>query len=135
MANKYFAKLAVDNTVLNREVVSDGNAATEAKGIAFLTKVHGWPHWKEYFRTTESNPRKNPPQIGGTYDEGKDAFIPLKQHPSWVFNEATCNYEPPVALPADAWSLGGSVTYEWDEGTTNWVVVNFEGDFVPDPKA
>ena len=134
MANKYFAKLAVDNTVLNREVVSDGNAATEAKGIAFLTKVHGWPHWKEYFRTTESNPRKNPPQIGGTYDEGKDAFISIKQYPSWVFDEATCKYEPPVALPADAWTLGGNVVYNWDEGTTNWVAVTFEDDFTPDPK-
>ena len=43
MANKYFAKLAVDNTILNMEVVSDANAATEAKGIEFLSKVHGWP--------------------------------------------------------------------------------------------
>jgi len=134
MANKHFAKLAEDNTVLNMEVVSDANAATEAKGIAFLTNVHGWPTWKEYFRT-QPNPRKNPPQIGGTYDDAKDAFIPPKAHPSWVFNEANCNYEPPVALPADDWSLGGSVCYTWDEGTTAWTVVNFEGGFVPDPKA
>ena len=41
MANKHFAKLAEDNTVLNMEVVSDSNAATEAKGIAFLKKIHG----------------------------------------------------------------------------------------------
>ena len=134
MANKYFAKLAVDNTVLNTEVVSEGNAATEAKGIEFLKKIHGWPHWKEYFRTEGASPRKNAPQIGGTYDEGRDAFISIKQYPSWVFNESTCNYEPPVALPADDWSLGGSVCYRWDEGATDWAVVNFEGDFVPDPK-
>ena len=52
-----------------------------------------------------------------------------------MFNEATCKYDPPVALPEDAWSLGGSVTYTWDEGITNWAAVTFEGDFVPDPKA
>lgn len=35
---------------------------------------------------------------------------------SWVFDEATCSFLPPVAYPSD----GGK--YRWDESTTAWVL-------------
>lgn len=35
--------------------------------------------------------------------------------PSWVFDAATCTYNPPVPYPED----GG--IYIWDESITNWV--------------
>ena len=34
-----------------------------------------------------------------TYDAAKDAFIPPKKHPSWVLDETTLRYVPPVAYP------------------------------------
>ena len=37
---------------------------------------------------------------------------------SWVFNETTCTYNPPVPYPED----GG--IYVWDEDFTNWVTPN-----------
>ena len=59
--------------------------------------------------------RKNYAQVGGTYDETRDAFIPAKPYDSWVLNEDTCVYDPPVAYPSDGKS------YEWDETIKNWV--------------
>jgi len=36
---------------------------------------------------------------------------------SWIFNDFTCRYEPPVSYPADG------KHYRWDEPTNNWVEV------------
>jgi hypothetical protein len=36
---------------------------------------------------------------------------------SWVFNEITCSFEPPVAYPTDGKS------YKWDELSTSWVEI------------
>ena len=63
------------------------------------------------------NIRKNYASIGYTYDENRDAFIPPKPFESWVLNEDTCLWDPPVAYPND----GGM--YTWDEETTTWVAV------------
>ena len=37
--------------------------------------------------------------------------------PSWVFNEDTCNFEPPIAKPQD------NKIYRWDESIIKWVEV------------
>ena len=59
--------------------------------------------------------RKNYAGIGYTYDAVRDAFIPPKPYPSWILNEQTCLWEPPVAMPDDG------QMYTWDEASTNWV--------------
>ena len=64
--------------------------------------------------------RKNYAGIGYTYDRDKDAFIAPKPYASWVLNEDTCLWEPPVAMPDDG------ELYEWDEDATNWVAVPAE---------
>ena len=61
--------------------------------------------------------RKNYAGIGYTYDEARDAFIPQKPYPSWLLNEDSCLWEPPVAYPTDG------KPYVWDEENTNWVEV------------
>jgi hypothetical protein len=61
--------------------------------------------------------RKNYAGIGFTYNRDKDAFIPPKPYQSWVLNEETCLWNPPVPHPND-----GKV-YNWDEATTSWVEV------------
>jgi hypothetical protein len=61
--------------------------------------------------------RKNYAGIGHTYDAQRDAFIPPKPFPSWVLNEDTCVWNPPVAQPIDA-------VYEWDESIVNWKKVS-----------
>ena len=61
--------------------------------------------------------RKNYAGIGYTYDEQRDAFIPQKPYPSWLLDEDTCLWEPPVPMPEDG------ERYRWDEATTSWVLV------------
>lgn len=59
--------------------------------------------------------RKNFAGVGFTYDETRDAFIPLKLYDSWVLNEETCLWEPPIKEP----SSDGKY-YIWDESAVNW---------------
>jgi hypothetical protein len=58
--------------------------------------------------------RKNFAGIGHTYDLTRDAFIAPQPYPSWLLDEDTCVWEPPVARPDDG------KRYNWDEDTTNW---------------
>lgn len=61
--------------------------------------------------------RKNYAGIGYTYDETRDAFIPLKPFNSWTLNEDSCLWEAPVAYPEDG------QMYTWNEETTNWDLI------------
>ena len=58
--------------------------------------------------------RKNYAGIGYTYDPQRDAFIPPKQYESWILNEDTCLWEPPIAYPTD-----GKI-YKWNEDNKSW---------------
>jgi hypothetical protein len=60
--------------------------------------------------------RKNYAGVGYTYDSDRDAFIPPKAFNSWVLNEETCNWEPPVPLPED----DDEKDYQWNESTQSW---------------
>jgi len=61
------------------------------------------------------NIRKNYAGLGYTYDENRDAFIPEKPYASWLLDEETCLWYPPVAYPK------GQGRHTWDEETTSWV--------------
>jgi len=41
---------------------------------------------------------------------------PPKPHESWVLDETTNTWEPPVPFPTDG------KTYYWDEKVKNWIV-------------
>ena len=58
--------------------------------------------------------RKNYACIGYNYDEVRDAFIPPKPYASWLLNDETCLWEPPVAYPE------GSEPHIWDEDSLSW---------------
>lgn len=64
------------------------------------------------------NIRFNYAGIGYSYDEGRDAFISPRPYESWVLDEATCQWQAPVAHPSD------DKMYTWDEATTSWVEVS-----------
>jgi hypothetical protein len=63
--------------------------------------------------------RKNYAGIGYSYDETLDAFIPPKPFPSWILDEDTCGWNPPVAYPTV--DPEDPIMYIWDEDTTSWV--------------
>jgi hypothetical protein len=112
---KYFAKLGLNSKVIGITHVGDNNAPTEEAGIEYLNKLHSYPFWKEFKK--DGSIRKNPPAIGMTYDEDRDAFIYTTNPTIWsssVFNEDTCQWEHPIPHPDD------HKIYHWDEETISW---------------
>tara|TARA_R110002153_G_C12917357_1_gene454270 strand:+ start:118 stop:471 length:354 start_codon:yes stop_codon:yes gene_type:complete len=63
--------------------------------------------------------RKNFAGIGFSYDNFRDAFIPLKPFQSWTLNEDSCLWEPPVAYP----DADSDERYKWNEETTSWQLI------------
>ena len=60
--------------------------------------------------------RKNYAGVGSTYDKTRDAFISPSPFPSWILDEDTCQWNPPIPCPFD-----GKGPYKWDEDVENWV--------------
>ena len=130
-----FAKIGLNNKVIeilslhNDELKDSNGVEQENIGIDFLTKLTGWAIWKQTSYNTIGNVhrlggtpfRKNFAGVGHTYDEDKDAFIPPKptQYPSWVLNETTCQWEPPIVKPDDETE---NKRYGWNEETQQWDV-------------
>ena len=126
-----FAKIGLNGKVIEvlsvaNEVLHDANGVEqEAIGIDFLTKLTGYPVWKQTSYNTHGGVhdndgvplRKNHAGIGYTYDEDRDAFISPKPFNSWILNEDTCLWEAPVAYPSD----GGR--YNWNETNLNWDII------------
>jgi hypothetical protein len=126
-----FAKIGLNGKVIEvqsvvNEVLHDSNGVEqESIGIDFLTKLTGYPVWKQTSYNTvggihnnNGTPlRKNHAGIGYTYDEDKDAFIPPKPFNSWILNENSCLWEAPVAYPQD------NNEYFWNESTLTWNIV------------
>jgi hypothetical protein len=116
-----FAKLGLNNKVIevlsvhNNELLDSNGVEQEVNGIDFLTKLTGYPVWKQ--TSYNNNIRKNHAGIGYTYDEDRDAFIPKKPYNSWVLNEDTCQWEAPVAMPID------DNKYTWNESTLTWDIL------------
>ena len=66
--------------------------------------------------------RKNYAGIGFLYDKIRDAFIPPKIYDSWVLNEDTCLWEPPIPYP----NHKEGITYIWDEDLKIWKEINYK---------
>jgi len=126
-----FAKIGLNNKVIEvlsvvNEVLHDANGIEqESIGIDFLTKLTGYPVWKQTSYNTIGGVhnnngiplRKNYAGIGMTYDEDRDAFIHKKPFNSWILNETTCLWEAPVAMPIN------DNKYSWNESTLTWDIV------------
>lgn len=127
----YFARLNENNEVIHMEVVvnsviidEEGNEQ-EQLGIDFLTQFYGGGIFKQTsyktvrgVHTEGKTPfRKNYAGVGYTYDPVRDAFIRPKPYPSWILDEFTCDWEPPIPIPED------NKPVEWDEDTTSWIEI------------
>jgi len=113
----HFAELDENNVV--KRVIVVGNADTsdahgvekEHIGAAFCERLLGGT-WKQ--TSYNGNMRKRYAGIGFTYNAALDAFVPPKPYASWVLNNVTADWDPPVAMPTD-----GKV-YTWNESTLSW---------------
>jgi hypothetical protein len=113
----HFAELDANNVVLqvivvhNNELLDEDGSESEAKGIAFCQSLFGG-NWVQ--TSYNANFRKNFAVEGAVYDAQRDAFIPPKRFSSWVLNEETCRWVPPIARPIDG------KKYIWDESLVAW---------------
>jgi len=126
-----FAKIGLNNKVIevlsihNNELKDSNGVEQEVNGIDFLTKLTGYPVWKQTSYNTHGGVhdnggtplRKNHAGIGMTYDEDRDAFIPKKPFNSWILNEDTCLWNAPITRPE------GNNDYYWNESTLTWDIV------------
>jgi hypothetical protein len=128
-----FAKIGLNNKVIevlsvhDNELKDANGVEQEINGIDFLTKLTGWAIWKQTSYNTHAGEhllggtpfRKNHAAIGYTYDEDKDAFIPPKPtlYPSWILNNDTCQWEPPIEKPSGETPEN---RYVWDEENQQW---------------
>jgi len=103
----HFAKLDNTNTVTQVIVAEQDFINSGQVGDSFL--------WVQ--TSYNGNFRKNYAGVGYTYDTTRDAFISPKHYPSWLLDEATCQWAAPVAYPTDG------KDYTWNEDTTNWIEV------------
>lgn len=117
----HFAKLDDNNVVLevhcvhNNELLVDG-VESEAKGIEFLVSWSGGcTNWKQ--TSYNGNIRKNYAGIGYVYDDERDAFISPRPFTSWLLDEHTCQWNPPIPYPNDG------NPYAWDESTLTWTAL------------
>ena len=103
----HFAKLDNTGTVTQVIVAEQDFINSGQVGDSFL--------WVQ--TSYSSSFRKNYAGVGYKYDKVREAFIPPKPYPSWLLNEATCQWAAPTPYPADG------KQYKWDEPTMTWEAV------------
>ena len=119
----HFAKLDDNNIVIdiikvNNEDIDINNE--EQSGIEFLASLFdGYTNWKQ--TSYNHRIRANYATIGSYYDEANDVFVGIQSYPSWVVDEETFTYKPPIEQPVG--------NYYWDEDITNWVEIVFPQPF------
>ena len=119
MTKRHFAKIGLNNkvediTILDSSSMTDVTGVEqEQMGINFLKWISNWDLWKQFW--ADGSQRKNPAAKGFTYDETRDAFIPIKPFPSWTLNEATCRWVSPIGDAPDDGKI-----YTWNEDNKSW---------------
>ena len=107
----HFAEIDSDNKVIRVIVVSND---LEANGAQWCHDTFGGTWVQTSYNATI---RKNYAGQGYTWDSVRDAFIPPQPYPSWLLNEDTCRWDPPVQMPQDG------QMYSWDEAAGDWTVM------------
>ena len=121
----HFARLDQNNKVLNvlvianKDILDENGLENEQKGIDFCHKLYDKEISNGSYKQTSYNTkgrkhydsngnlsldqsksfRGNYAEIGGIYNPNLDAFIPEKKYTSWIFDESTYTYIPPISKP------------------------------------
>jgi hypothetical protein len=124
----HFAEVDESNIVLRVLVVDNEQ---EDRGQEFLAEdlglggkwektsyntrggIHYNPETNEPSADQSKAYRKNYAGVGYIFDEQRDAFIPPRPFDSWILNEVSCLWEPPIPMPEEG-------VWSWNEETQNW---------------
>lgn len=116
----HYAQIDENNIVLqvivvSEDVIQSGAFGDPSKWIQTSYNTKGGYHYDSNGNIDNGVAlRKNFAGIGYSYDITRDAFIPPKVYESWILNEDTCLWDPPVPYPKDG------KMYDWDETTLSW---------------
>jgi hypothetical protein len=103
---KIFAKINQDSIVEDVVVAND----TDDNPLEGLLGGQ----WVE--TAADGSIRKNYAGIGYTYDSQNDAFVPPQPYPSWILNQQTFRWDPPVPHP----DIENKYEWVWDEPSLSW---------------
>ena len=140
--------------VVNNDVITDENGVEqESLGVEFCRKLFNLPN--SDFKQTSYNTRagvyytpsndgnapavdpdqskvfrKNFASVGMKYDESLDAFVCNKplNNPSWIFDEPTGAWVPPVDFPSVNEINATQADIFWNESETRWEGAAFTED-------
>lgn len=110
----HWAEIDSENKVI-RVLVGDNNDPAGDEGYQWLIDNLGGTWIKTSYN---GNIRFNYAGVGMFYDEVRDAFIAPKPFDSWVLDEATCQWNSPIAYPSDG------KMYDWHEAVNNWIAID-----------
>ena len=124
----HFAQLDKNNTVINiivvnnEDIIDENGNESEELGIQLCKSLFEEDtYWAQ--TSYNHNFRGNYAVIGGSYLKDKDIFIGGQPFDSWIFNETTCKYDPPIPMP--------EITEEyydctWNEETQSWDLYSWD---------
>lgn len=108
----HYAFIDENNIVVNVIVGVDENEIIDGKTPEeYYSEKFGMRCLRTSFN---GNIRKNFAGIGMIYDERLDAFLHEQIFPSWILNEETGKWEPPIPRPD--WTI----PHFWNEDTGKW---------------
>jgi hypothetical protein len=120
-----FAKLDQNNIVIDLIEIDNihlkepiNGKDEEILGIAYCIKMYGGM-WKQ----TSTNMRVHLAGIGYSYDSNLDAFIPQKPYNSWILNNDTLLWQPPIPKPSNSEikeNEDNGFILTWDEQNISW---------------
>ena len=133
----HYAELNENNEVIyiaymDNEIIADENGnEVEELGIEHLHKHHGLE--RIWLRTSyRGNFRGKYAEIGDVYSEDLDIFVSPQPYPSWILDETSGYWNPPVSRPElTEEQIENDKYYYWDEDdyqiTNNgWILTSYD---------
>lgn len=114
----HFAEIDENNVVSrvivvnNSDILDENGNESEDIGKQFCNNLLGG-NWIQ--TSYNRNFRKNFAGTGMIYRPDLDAFISTPMYGSWILNEETCQWEPPIPMPND------NKKYTWNDESQEWV--------------
>lgn len=133
----HYAELNNNNEVIyviymDNDIITDENGnEVEDLGIQHLHTHHGSN--RRWVRTSyNGNFRNKYAGVGDTYMEDFDIFVSSKPFESWVLNETSGQWDPPIPMPDLTEEQKNDETYHygfsWNEETQIWDAFKVEKD-------
>jgi hypothetical protein len=125
----HFAQIDENNVVqqvlvIDQAEIDTGNWGDPATWVQTSYNTKGGVYYTPNTNTPDPDQskafRKNYAGIGFAWDGV--GFIPPKpeQYPSWVFNNSSYLWEPPVPMPEKPWPED-VIGYTWEEMALSWI--------------